>query len=369
MRLGVFVFNFLLTGSLLKKQKLMRKYITTISVCFFILFACESNSENEPGTDPDPVISRPYVVAYLPSWKMPYTPDWEKITHLCLAFGIVQADGSLNTTEVRKYPTVIQAARKNKVKVLLSIGGGGSTNFTQAITDPAKRKRLITALDQAIKDLSLDGIDVDYEEWEGGPGGASAGDLVKRTALEATYQELRAKIGEDKLITAAVTADWDDQGWGYYNCFNNTMHQYLDFVSLMVYDQTGPWSGSNVGPHSSRDFFEHAANHWLTNRKLPKKKLVMGVPFYGYLFQSADNAEGAEAVAYKDILSRYPTENPHLSDQIGLLYYDGMVTIEGKADYVRSNELGGIMFWEITQDTADPAKSLLNVIHQSLSKK
>ena len=347
----------------------MKKFRLIISLCFFILLACETNSENEPDIDTDPVISQPYVVAYLPSWKMPYTPDWEKITHLCLAFGIVQPDGSLNTTEVSKNTTVIQNARKNKVKVLLSIGGGGSTNFTQAITDPAKRTRLIAALDQVMKDLDLDGIDVDYEEWEGGEGGASAGDLIKRAALESTYQELRAKIGQDKLITAAVNADWDDQGWGYYNCFNNTMHQYLDFVSLMVYDQTGPWSGSNVGPHSSWDFFEHAANHWLNNRKLPKKKLVMGVPFYGYLFQSADNAEGAEAVAYKDILAQYPTENPHLSDQIGLLYYDGMLTIERKADYIKSNELGGMMFWEITQDTTDPAKSLLNVIHNSFGGK
>ncbi|MGV8137897.1 MAG: glycosyl hydrolase family 18 protein [Mangrovibacterium sp.] len=346
----------------------MRKYITTISVCFFILFACESNSENEP--DPDPVIEkRPLVVAYLPTWKMPYTPDWEKITHLCLAFGIVQADGSLNMTEVGRYPAIVREARKNKVKVLLSVGGGGSTNFTQAITDSAKRTRLVAALDQAIGDMDLDGIDIDYEEWEGGPGGASANDLIRRAALESTYRELRVKIGNGKLITAAVNADWDDQSWGYYNCFNNTMHQYLDFVSLMAYDQTGPWSGTHVGPHSGWDFFEHAANHWLHTRMLPKEKLVMGVPFYGYLFQSANNAEGAEAVAYKDILTRYPAENAHLTDQIGLLYYDGMLTIERKADYIRSGELGGIMFWEITQDSADPAKSLLNVIYRSFSKK
>ncbi|MGV8094354.1 MAG: glycosyl hydrolase family 18 protein [Mangrovibacterium sp.] len=348
----------------------MEKYIWIISACFVILFACQSNSENEPdpSTDTDPVISQPYVVAYLPTWKMPHTPDWKKITHICLAFGIVQADGSLNMTEISKYTSVIQDARKNKVKVLLSIGGGGSANFTAAITDPAKRTRLVSALDKAIKDLDLDGIDMDYEEWEGGPGGASAGDLTKRAALESTYRELREKIGNNQLITAAVNADWDDQGWGYYNCFNNTMHQYLDFVSLMVYDETGPWSGSNVGPHSGWDFFEHAADHWLKNRKLPKEKLVMGVPFYGYLFKSANNAEGAEAIAYRDILVQYPSVDAHLMDNIGLLYYDGMPTIERKANYIKSNQLGGMMFWEITQDSSDPGKSLLNVIHQSLKK-
>jgi chitinase len=140
------------------------------------------------------------------------------------------------------------------------------------------------------------------------------------------------------------------------------MHQYLDFVSLMTYDETGPWASSAVGQHAGWDFYTQAINYWLNSKNLPKEKLVAGVPFYGYLFPSPTHAEGAESVAYRDILTRFPNTDAHLKDNIDLLYYNGMETIQRKAQYCMDNGLGGIMIWEVTQDTNDTGKSLLNVI-------
>jgi chitinase len=297
---------------------------------------------------------------------MPFVPQWNKITHLCLAFGIVQPDGSVDITDVSKYKNMIKTAQDNQVKVLLSIGGGGSNNFSTALLNPAGRTSLLSNLERLVNELNLDGIDLDYEEWDGGPNGASETDLLRRDALEQTYRGLREKIGNNKLITAAVTASWDDTKWGYYNCFNNTMHQYLDFVSLMTYDETGPWASSKVGQHASWDFYEHAISHWLNNRNLPPKKLVAGVPFYGYQFPSPVTAEGAEGIAYRDILSLFPNVDAHLKDNIDLLYYNGMETIGQKVKYIKENDLGGIMIWELSQDTNEANKSLLNVIHDEL---
>jgi chitinase len=206
---------------------------------------------------------------------------------------------------------------------------------------------------------------VDFEEWQGGPGGASETDVQKREALTALYKDLREKLGPEKLITAAVNADWDDGGRGVYNCFSNSMHEYLDFVSLMIYDETGPWSGNRTGPHSSWSFFENGINHWLKNRQIPREKLVAGVPFYGYIFPERGIAKGAKSMAYKNILTTYPDIEAHKTDSIGLLYYDGMPTMQRKAEYIRDHNLGGIMIWEITHDTDDPGKSLLNVIHNT----
>jgi GH18 family chitinase len=307
-------------------------------------------------------------VAYLPAWKMPYNPSWEKITHLCIAFGKVKADGSVDVTDIDKFKSSIVNAHKHKVKALLSIGGGDSNDFSEAILNSASRTLLVSNLDKCIKDFDLDGIDIDFEEWEGGRNGASATDLIKRDALENTYKELREKMGGEKLISAAVSASWDHGGWGFYNCFSNTMHQHLDFVSLMIYDETGPWSGTNVGQHATWDFFIHSINHWLNNKNIPKGKLVAGVPFYGFLFKSPHNAGGAESKAYRDILTMYPNQEAHLKDNTGLLYYNGMETIQNKAKYIVDNNLAGIMIWELTQDTDLADKSLLNVIYQVFNK-
>jgi chitinase len=301
-------------------------------------------------------------VGYLPAWKMPYNLQWQKITHANLAFGKVNADGSLDVSRINVFANHIVEAHNNDVKVLLSIGGGGSENFSEAILNSEKRAFLTDNIISAINEFNLDGIDIDFEEWDGGPNGASPADLLKRDALENLYKELRKRLGNEKLITAAVTASWDDGGWGFYNCFTHTMHSYLDFVSLMLYNETGPWSGKNVGQHATWDYFENAINHWLNNNKLPKEKLVAGVPFYGYLFKSADSATGAESVAYRDILTNYPNQDAHLKDNIGLLYYNGMQTIQDKAKYIVDNNLGGIMIWELSHDTDMADKSLLNVI-------
>lgn len=308
------------------------------------------------------------VVGYLPMWAMPYMPDWKSLTHLCLAFGTVQSDGTIDTEAVCTNRYIIDEAHKHDVKVLLSIGGGSSKSFSSVILDKKKRGILIKNLKKNIDELGLDGIDVDYEEWEGGRAGASKLDLERRKALESLYKELRGAVGSHKLITAAVNASWDNGGFGTYNCFNNTMHQYLDFVSLMIYDKTGPWSGTVTGPHSDWEFFTNAIHHWLNNRKLPKGKLIAGVPFYGYKFSSKHRADDAQALPYKKILDLYPEQDVHLKDSVGLLYYDGIPAIKRKAEYVKGQHLGGIMFWEITQDTKDTDKSLLNQIYTVLRK-
>ena len=185
-------------------------------------------------------------------------------------------------------------------------------------------------------------------------------DLQKQAALESLYIELREALGNEKLITAAVTASWDVNRWGYYNCLNNSMLQYLDFVTLMIYDETGPWSGTNVGPHASMSFFENSIDFWLNTRQLPKHKLIPGVPFYGYKFLSTNNAAGAKSVTYREIVNLY--SDAHLTDSVDLIYYNGMNTMRKKAEFITDNKLGGIMIWEITQDSSDENKSLLNVI-------
>ncbi|NDV84312.1 glycosyl hydrolase family 18 protein [Bacteroides sp. 51] len=342
----------------------MKKSSILILALLSILFMGACSPQKKTIQD---IAQQPYIVAYLPTWRMPYTPDWDKITHLCLAFGFVNADGSLRMEEIIKNKYIIEEAQKHKVSVLLSIGGGGSKNFAPAILDAETRTALVNNLKKIITEYNLDGVDVDYEEWEGGPNGASEKDIECRTALELLYKELREALGSTKLITAAVNAGWDNGGgFGLYNCFNESMHQYLDFVSLMIYDETGPWSGERTGPHSDWTFFEKAIDHWLNNRKLPKEKLIAGVPFYGYHFLSPNDATGARGIPYRDILTQYPDEDAHLQDSIGLLYYDGIPTIKRKAEYIKQHQLGGIMFWEITQDTDIAEKSLLNTIYNVL---
>lgn len=49
------------------------------------------------------------------------------------------------------------------------------------------------------------------------------------------------------------------------------------------------------------------------------------------------------------------------------VYYNGVDTITDKTLYAKEN-LGGIMIWELTQDTQDADKSLLQAIGEAIAQ-
>ena len=300
------------------------------------------------------------TVMYFPSWKDYTGDDWDKITHICLCFGEVKSDGVINVDDVKaNLSKTITKAHENGVCVLLSLGGGSETNgFTEALLNEGARKKISQSAVKIIKDLKLDGIDVDYERWDYN---GSEDDLKKSTELEKLYKELsEALTPEDCLLSAAISASYISFG-----AIKEPMIQYLDFVNFMIYDKTGPWSGSNVGPHSDWDFFISTMDI-AKSINIPDSKIITGVPFYGYKFKSPTDAEGAEAIAYSDIVSTYPGAEDKNEISEDLIYYDGKPAVREKALYVKDNKLGGIMAWEITQDSGDKSKSLLVVIDEIL---
>ena len=90
---------------------------------------------------------------------------------------------------------------------------------------------------------------------------------------------------------------------------------------------------------------------------MPAGKVVLGVPFYGR----------PGWAGYGDILAADPDAgNKDHAMVSGMdVWYNGISTIEKKTAYARDN-LGGIMIWELTQDTDDSGKSLLSAIGRGI---
>jgi GH18 family chitinase len=331
-----------------------------------LMMSCNSSSTN---------ISSPkekkIIMGYLQNYALAsnYVIPWNKITHLCVAFGRVQADGSLNISEITPYINKLQEGRRLGVKILLSIGGGNSKTMTGVLANEEYRTRLLNESIEAISTLSLDGIDVDYEEWTGGSGGSGGEiDKTKYKFLKSFCKDLRSKLNKKMLLTAAVSADYDDGTWGVYNVFDKTFHEYFDYINVMAYDRTGKWASSAVGQHASMDYFINAIDQWIRANRVPRKKIIMGVPFYGVRFKSPISPLGADEINYKDILALFPNNSDVCNlDNIGLIFYNGKLTIEQKAIYIKEQNLAGIMIWAISYDSDDESQSLLNVINQEFN--
>src|SRR5690606_24818224 len=126
-----------------------------------------------------------------------------------------------------------------------------------------------------------------------------------------------------KLVTAAIAVFYKDQ-------FTDRALAQYDFVNLMSYDHTGPWTPEKPGPHST---YEHAVadlDYFLNERHIPKEKMVLGVGFYGYGFGPELNSP-AKTMIFRDIQAQFPGSellDEHKLSDGATLYYNGIPTIK-----------------------------------------
>ena len=168
--------------------------------------------------------------------------------------------------------------------------------------------------------------------------------------------------------------------------------EYVDFVNIMTYDLHGPWdsfsdfnaplynkSGASAQYKISVDT---SVDSWI-NSGFSKDKLIVGVPFYGYMYQvNIDSNNGllqkfsaGKALSFstikkdyvnKDNFSRYfdsESKVPWLYGEKTFISYDDEQSMKAKSDYIKGAGLGGAMIWELSQDYNN---ELLNSIYEGL---
>jgi len=292
------------------------------------------------------------IVGYVPNWgdlaAFADQIDYSKVTHLNVAFENPIDDAgtmSFNPAE----DGLISKAHAKGVKVLVSIGGGSaSTNDEMqkryfALISPDRRPAFAAKLADYVSLHGFDGLDVDIE----GPSiNADYGEFIEELS--------KALKPKEKLLTSALS-----QGYGG-DKVPDSVFPLFDFVNVMAYDGAGPWNKDAPGQHSSFEMAKGQVAYWL-GRGLPKSKCVLGVPFYGYGF--GDAFRGGE-YTFKEIVGSYADSEK--VDQIGsTIWYNGIPTIQAKAQYVVDQQLGGVMIWSLDSD-APGEKSLLAAIWKVL---
>jgi GH18 family chitinase len=285
------------------------------------------------------------TIGYLPYYRFALNDQikYDKITHLNIAFANPDMSGNLSVGNNADIAPIVETAHDANVEVYISLAGGALTPAWAAawesLIQVQNRSAFISKIIQYTLDHNLEGIDVDLE-W---------------SHVNADYSgfvlELRDSVDNYDLgLTAALPGTYR------YPQITNAALAAYDWINMMVYDLTGPWNPSNVGPHSPYSFAENAINYWVS-QGVPKNKLTLGVPFYGYDFTDQNNVT---ALTYASIVAMNP--NNAQVDQVGQIYYNGIPTIEAKTA-LAMNEVSGIMIWELGQDTFDEY-SLLDKIYE-----
>ena len=270
-----------------------------------------------------------------------------KITHLNIAF--INPDTNGNFDQRLAIDTLIKRAHEKNVKVLASIGGGGPHEYYHLLLQRNKLHLFVSNIMSLVNHYNLDGIDVDLE-----------GDDIDRNYADfITVLSDSLKL-RNKLITAAIATAYKDE-------LPDKALRRFDFVNVMSYDNKGPWQPDDPGDHSPYSMAFEDLVYWHKIRAVPKKKLVLGLPFYGYGFGPKDSP--VISMDYKQIVSLYP--NAQVSDTLTLpgnrtLYFNNRNMIKRKT-LLALQKAGGVMIWQLQGD-AEGENSLLEVIDETVSK-
>ena len=321
--------------------------LTGMFVSLLLVGGCSKN-DTKANTVTDPGKGSFRVVGYMPRGAdlsgQAGLPDLGKITHLNIAFmnpdstGIFPVDESVNT--------LTGLAHAKGVSVLLSIGGGNPPAWLKTLLGGSHQASLVQALTALTEQYNCDGIDVDLE-----------GDFIDSNYESFVTNLAIALRAKKKLMTAAIAT-------AYANSYTDAALAQFDFVNVMSYDKTGPWAPSKPGQHAPLSMAVDDLAYWGGTRGLPKAKMTLGLPFYGYGF----GANAPESMSYQDIVNKYPAS--WNVDQLtvpggGIVYYNGAATIQDKTALAVKNA-GGVMIWQLLQD-ASGETSLLKAINLILN--
>ena len=288
------------------------------------------------------------VVGYLPTYRFGSNNSiaYCKITHLNICFANPDTEGNLS---IEDFSAIVKRAKEQNPNIIICISVGGGVisetvmkTWKNIVDIPSNRPAFISKMVRFVNSNKLDGVDFDLE-WDAVTNGYS--DFV--IELKDSLQK------HNKILSAALPAIYR------YPLITNKALAVFDFINIMAYDKTGPWSPNSPGQHSSYDFAVHAINYW-KSQGINAEKLTLGVPFYGYNFDDQSNVFGFSyaSMVNTNILNADV-------DQVGKAYYNGRPTIERKVELSAQNA-SGIMIWELAQDRFDKY-SLLSAIHNKFN--
>ncbi|MCF3110694.1 glycoside hydrolase family 18 protein [Niabella sp. CC-SYL272] len=327
-----------------------------IGCCTFFLVSCKKGTVDLPAKPPpkDVVFLPPnlgfYVVGYFPSYRtVAEYPD--RMFKMCniinYAFFSVNAQGTVDITNPEKFDSVYVKAKANGAKIFISINN--AANFTKMAATPSGRNSFTRDLMIKVRQLNVDGVDIDWEYPKTTDGTDSTFTFLMKELSDSLHRNGKY------YLTAAITPG--RYAGAIRDAIRTEVFGYVDFFNVMIYDDFS--TSISYKQHTDINLYNYCMNYWLNTRNLPREKLVAGIPGYGR------NAGAAQiTTSYKTILATGVSAGPaplYLSDSAILTktdgstftsYYNGQLTVKKKAADAKLR-CNGIMFWEIGHDAAD----------------
>lgn len=330
------------------------------------------------------------IIGTLMGWKKPPAEEQIKACDIVMV-GFLEPQGFQGDIKVKYSQSYIDSVasmgRRNGVKITAAFGGGDTPIDDKLMSVPEHRHRLISNLVDHVQKNNLDGIDNDWEPVMLNDEDETfrINEVIRNYYLIFT-QELRdsldSRFGEGKK---SLSASIFPTNVVYYSNpeykkksdhFPKGFAQYLDFVSLMCYDDG---VGKNHATIDSIFKTGGYVDHWM-EQGIPREKLVVGLAGYGRGAWSGHKV----TMGYNALIEAAPALDS-ITDTLrcdfggGEMVYgfNSQATVLEKQKRAKENGLNGVMLLSIDYDVPmDHPRSLLAVLsgytpqekHVTLSK-
>lgn len=315
-----------------------------------------------------------------------------------VAFGRMNDDATISVQElISKLPSIVQL-RKQGIRVVLSLGGANAASlekFSNAASTSENRRIFAESCLEVVRKYHLDGIDMDWEYPGYNTGRDVSVDRPNFTLMMAKLSQVLEDENPELLLTAAVPGG----RWGIDRYQVDQLNNYFDYFHLMTYDfHDSQYAYHHCALYSSPYTSFGSNADWSVqawhDAGADMDKLVIGAAFYGrvYILNGPANkmdvttglgsSNVSSSGGYATYTTIYNDYLMHRSDNI-IYYHDGTAqagsvyiknenkivvfddpaSIKAKCEYVVEKDIGGIMFWEFSEDKTG---TLLAQINKSL---
>lgn len=235
----------------------------------------------------------------------------------------------------------------------------------------SNRDNLADSLARAVRDMNLDGVNIDIENMT----------VNERSAyvdfIRLLREKMRYYMSEEKIISVAVAANpyGATNGWQASYDYDG-LADYSDYLMIMAYDE----SWNTPGPVSSMSFVEKSIKYALS-QNVRKDQIVLGLPFYGRIWADQGGypqAGGVSNTKIDQLVTNYqstvafdsktkstravitvqPTDTKPvlggktLAAGTYTIWYESEQSIKEKLALVEKYDLKGTGSWSLGQETA-----------------
>ena len=280
------------------------------------------------------------------------------------SYELEPSTGTYSSIHYWKTSNSINLAKAAGCKVELCVTNFGSSNNTIFLTNTSAQQTFIDSIISLINYRDADGVNIDFEGIDG-----SMRNNLSAFMIDLSTQ-LKAAIPQATVTMAIFSVDWN-------NVFDiPTLDPVVDQFIIMGYgyyysgsSKAGPTAELYKGTLWSNYNLVRSINYYL-NEGVTPSKLILGLPYYGYEWQTASDVVPSNTIApissrtYAYVQNNYAGTHTRNWDQEGFNPYftfqsggnwmqawvDDEISLEHRYEMVKQKDIGGIGIWALGYD-------------------